>query len=135
MCCRFVWCLASFLSLICLVQWAIKKTNKLDNEVSESVDGSLTKWKERKNFFEIYNENEMKITKIPRSFFFFFVIKQKASAILKKTKVFLWVFNVVICDIKYFYRFYFCDSCKFLILKISAFITLLKCLLNWILLK
>ena len=44
----------------------MKKT--LDNEMSESVDGSL--W--TKNFVEIYNENETKLTKIPYSFFFFF---------------------------------------------------------------
>ena len=36
--------------------------------MSESVDGSL----QTKNFTEIYNGNEMKLTKIPYSFFFFF---------------------------------------------------------------
>ena len=38
---------------------------KLDNEMSESVDGNL--W--TKNFVEIYNENKTKLTKIPYSFF------------------------------------------------------------------
>ena len=38
---------------------------KLNNETSESIDGSL----QTKNF-EIYNEIETKLTKIPYSFFF-----------------------------------------------------------------
>ena len=42
----------------------IKK--KLDNETSESVDEGL----QTKNFVEIYNENKMKLTNIPYSFFF-----------------------------------------------------------------
>ena len=41
---------------------------KLDNERSESVNGSL----QTKNFVEIYNENETKLTKIPYSLFFSF---------------------------------------------------------------
>ena len=38
---------------------------KLDNETSESVDGSL----QTKSFIEIYKEIETKLTKIPYSFF------------------------------------------------------------------
>ena len=41
---------------------------KLDNERSQSVDGSL--W--TKNIAAIYNENEMKLTKIAYLFFFRF---------------------------------------------------------------
>ena len=43
-----------------------KKTpKKLNNETSESIDGSL--W--TKNFVEIYDKIETKLTKIPYSFF------------------------------------------------------------------
>ena len=46
---------------------------KLDNETSESVDGSL--W--TKNFLEIYNENEMKFLKDSLFIFFFFFLTSK----------------------------------------------------------
>ena len=39
---------------------------KLDNETSESIDGSLR----TKNFVEIYNKNETKLTNIPYPIFF-----------------------------------------------------------------
>ena len=43
---------------------------KLDNETSESVDGSLQSTK----FVEIYNKIETKLTKIPYSFFVVVVV-------------------------------------------------------------
>ena len=41
--------------------------------MSESVDGSL-RTEKMLNFVEIYNKNETKLTKIPYSFFFFFLV-------------------------------------------------------------
>ena len=55
MCWRFAWCLAPLLSEISFVWWTIKK-KKMDNEMSDSVDGSLR----TNNFLEIYNEIETK---------------------------------------------------------------------------
>ena len=55
----------------------VNNKNKLDNETSESVDGSL--W--TKNFVKIYNENEKKFTNIPYSFF-----SSSKLVIIKKSK-------------------------------------------------